>query len=75
MSLAMYRYALPFTTKPLQGPGVQFAKEADYAVKMAELLSSLVSRAEGEAHPLLVRRPLCQLPYQVATPCWVHDAT
>ncbi len=28
-----------------------------YAVKMAELLSSLVSRAEGEAHPLLVRRP------------------
>jgi F-type H+-transporting ATPase subunit gamma len=28
-----------------------------YAVKMAELLSSLVARAEGEAHPLLVRRP------------------
>jgi F-type H+-transporting ATPase subunit gamma len=27
-----------------------------YAVKMAELLSSLVRRAEGEAHPLLVRR-------------------
>ncbi len=38
MSLAMYRYALPFTTKPLQGPGVQFAKEADYAVRMAELI-------------------------------------
>jgi len=28
-----------------------------YAVKMAELLGGLVSRAEGEAHPLLVRRP------------------
>jgi F-type H+-transporting ATPase subunit gamma len=28
-----------------------------YAVKMAELLSSLVRRAEGDAHPLLVRRP------------------
>jgi F-type H+-transporting ATPase subunit gamma len=28
-----------------------------YAVKMAELLASLVARAEGEAHPLLVRRP------------------
>ncbi|MGH7299349.1 MAG: F0F1 ATP synthase subunit gamma, partial [Candidatus Rokuibacteriota bacterium] len=28
-----------------------------YALKMAELLSSLVSRAEGEAHPLLERRP------------------
>jgi F-type H+-transporting ATPase subunit gamma len=27
-----------------------------YAMKMAELLSSLVRRAEGEAHPLLVRR-------------------
>jgi F-type H+-transporting ATPase subunit gamma len=27
-----------------------------YAVKMAELLSSLVRRAESEAHPLLVRR-------------------
>jgi len=28
-----------------------------YATKMAELLASLVSRAEGEAHPLLVKRP------------------
>jgi F-type H+-transporting ATPase subunit gamma len=28
-----------------------------YAIKMAQLLSSLVSRAEGDAHPLLVRRP------------------
>jgi F-type H+-transporting ATPase subunit gamma len=28
-----------------------------YAIKMAQLLSSLVRRAEGEAHPLLVRRP------------------
>jgi F-type H+-transporting ATPase subunit gamma len=27
-----------------------------YALKMAELLSSLVRRAEGEAHPLLARR-------------------
>ena len=28
-----------------------------YAIKMAQLLSSLVRRAEGESHPLLVRRP------------------
>jgi F-type H+-transporting ATPase subunit gamma len=28
-----------------------------YAVKMAALLASLVRRAEGDAHPLLVRRP------------------
>lgn len=31
-----------------------------YAVKMAELLSSLVRRAESEAHPLLVRRPVAR---------------
>jgi trimethylamine--corrinoid protein Co-methyltransferase len=38
MSLAMYRHAMPFTTKPLQGPGVQIAAEVRYAVKMAEVL-------------------------------------
>ena len=38
MSLAMYRHAMPFTTKPLQGPGVQVAAEVLYAVRMAEVL-------------------------------------
>ncbi len=38
MSLAMYRHALPYTLKPLQGPGVQFAAEARYAVRMAEVI-------------------------------------
>ena len=38
MSLAMYRHALPFTMKPLQGPGVQYPREVDYAVKMAEVI-------------------------------------
>lgn len=38
MSLAMYRHALPDTTKPLQGPGVQYAEEVGYAVKMAEVI-------------------------------------
>ena len=38
MSLAMYRHALPHTVKPLQGPGVQFAAEARYAVRMAEVI-------------------------------------
>jgi len=38
MSLAMYRHALPHTLKPVQGPGVQFAAEARYAVKMAEVI-------------------------------------
>lgn len=40
MSLAMYRHAMPFTTKPLQGPGVQTAPEVKYAVRMAEVLGS-----------------------------------
>ncbi len=42
MSLAMYRHALPFTTKPLQGPGVQYAGEVKYAVRMAEVIGAPV---------------------------------
>jgi len=38
MSLAMYRHALPYTTKPLQGPGVQSAAEVKQAVRMAEII-------------------------------------
>lgn len=38
MSLSMYRAALPFTTKPLQGPGVQTAPEVRYALRMAEVI-------------------------------------
>ncbi|HSG24793.1 MAG TPA: trimethylamine methyltransferase family protein [Anaerolineales bacterium] len=38
MSLAMYRHALPHTTKPLQGPGVQTPEEVKYAVAMAEVI-------------------------------------
>ncbi len=38
MSLAMYRHALPCTTKPLQGPGVQYGAETKYALKMAEVI-------------------------------------
>jgi trimethylamine--corrinoid protein Co-methyltransferase len=40
MSLSMYRHALPNTTKPLQGPGVQFAAEVRSAVRMAELIGN-----------------------------------
>lgn len=35
MSLFMYRHTLPHTTKPIQGPGIQFAEEVKYAVEMA----------------------------------------
>jgi trimethylamine--corrinoid protein Co-methyltransferase len=38
MSLAMYRHALPHTTKPLQGPGVLRAAEARLAVRMAAVV-------------------------------------
>jgi trimethylamine--corrinoid protein Co-methyltransferase len=38
MSLAMYRYSIPHTIKPLQGPGVQTAEEVKYAVQMAAVL-------------------------------------
>ena len=38
MSLAMYRHALPHTTKPLQGPGVVNGTEARLAVQMASAL-------------------------------------
>jgi trimethylamine--corrinoid protein Co-methyltransferase len=38
MSLAMYRHALPHTTKPLQGPGTQTAAEVRYAARMASVV-------------------------------------
>jgi len=38
MSLAMYRYALPHATKPVQGPGVQTKAEVRAAVRMAEVV-------------------------------------
>ena len=38
MSLSMYRAAIPNTTKPLQGPGVQTAPEVRYALRMAEVI-------------------------------------
>jgi trimethylamine--corrinoid protein Co-methyltransferase len=40
MSLSMYRHALPFTLKAVQGPGVQYPIEVSYAVKMAEVIGS-----------------------------------
>jgi trimethylamine--corrinoid protein Co-methyltransferase len=38
MSLAMYRHTLPYTTKPVQGPGVANAAEVRLAVRMAAVL-------------------------------------
>jgi trimethylamine--corrinoid protein Co-methyltransferase len=38
MALAMYRHALPHTTKPLQGPGVQSAAEVSFIARMAAVI-------------------------------------
>jgi trimethylamine--corrinoid protein Co-methyltransferase len=38
MSLAMYRHTLPSTTKPVHGPGVQTAAEAEYVIRMASVI-------------------------------------
>ncbi len=40
MSLHMYRHTLPHTTKPVQGPGIQFAHEVKYAVEMANVVGT-----------------------------------
>jgi trimethylamine--corrinoid protein Co-methyltransferase len=42
MSLAMYRHTLPYTTKPVHGPGVQTAAEVVYLVRMVEVVGSSV---------------------------------
>jgi trimethylamine--corrinoid protein Co-methyltransferase len=40
MSLHMYRHTLPYTTKPVQGPGIQFPHEVKYAVEMAGVVGT-----------------------------------
>ncbi len=40
MALAMYRHTLPFTTKPVQGPGVGSAAEVRYATQLASVIGS-----------------------------------
>ena len=57
MSLAMYRHAIPNTTKPLQGPGIQFAPEARYAVRMAEVLGDpkeILTLSVSPVSPLMI---------------------
>ena len=57
MSLAMYRNALPHTVKPVQGPGVQFAAEVRYAVKMAEVIgppAEVLTLALSPVSPLTI---------------------
>jgi trimethylamine--corrinoid protein Co-methyltransferase len=56
MSLSMYRYALPNTVKPLQGPGVQTAIEVDLAVRMAQVIGparEYISLSVSPVSPLI----------------------
>jgi trimethylamine--corrinoid protein Co-methyltransferase len=55
MSLAMYRHAIPNTTKPLQGPGVQTAQEVQFAICMASVIgepSQVFSLSVSPVSPL-----------------------
>ena len=40
MSLYMYRHSIPHTTKPLQGPGIQYSYEVKYALEMASVIET-----------------------------------
>lgn len=40
MAMHMYRHALSNTTKPVQGPGIQFGHEVQYAVEMAAVVGT-----------------------------------
>jgi trimethylamine---corrinoid protein Co-methyltransferase len=69
MSLAMYRYALPNTTKPLQGPGVQTAREVKFSVDMAELIgpaSEVLTMSVSPVSPLTFPTELVESMSEIA---------
>jgi trimethylamine--corrinoid protein Co-methyltransferase len=69
MSLAMYRHAIPYTTKPLQGPGVQTAEEVRFAVRMAEVVgppSEFLSLSVSPVSPLFFPDELTEAIIEVA---------
>ena len=55
MSIAMYREAIPHTTKPLHGPGVQTQEEVRVAVHLAEVIgdpSKMLTLSVSPVSPL-----------------------
>jgi trimethylamine--corrinoid protein Co-methyltransferase len=69
MSLAMYRYALPHTTKPLQGPGVQTGEEVKFAVDMAEVIGpvdEVLTMSVSPVSPLTFPADLVESMVQIA---------
>ncbi len=69
MSLAMYRYALPFTTKPLQGPGIQTGEEVKIAVEMANVIGpakDVLTLSVSPVSPLTFPTDLVEAMVQIA---------
>ena len=52
MSLAMYRHALPHTTKPLQGPAVLTVEEVRFAIRMANVIGDPVKTLSLSLSPI-----------------------
>jgi trimethylamine--corrinoid protein Co-methyltransferase len=86
MSLAMYRYTLPHTTKPVQGPGVQTAAEVSYAARMASVigpLSEVLTLSVSPVSPLLFPDDVVEAMIEIARlgvpfgplPCPIGGAT
>ena len=73
MSLYMYRHSLPYTTKPLQGPGIQFAEEVKYAVEMAQVVGTPpeeLTLSLSPVSPLTIHDPDLPPNKHVS---WFHD--
>ena len=69
MSLSMYRHAIPNTTKPLQGPGVQVAAEVKYAAQMAEVIGKVdevLTMSVSPVSPLTFPAKLVELMIEIA---------
>jgi len=65
----MYRYALPHTTKPLQGPGVQTASEVKFTVEMAEVIGpvdEVLTMSVSPISPLTFPADLVESMVQIA---------
>src|SRR5512147_271282 len=52
MAMHMYRHALSNTTKPVQGPGIQFGHEVKYAVEMASVVGTPASELTLSLSPV-----------------------
>jgi trimethylamine--corrinoid protein Co-methyltransferase len=69
MSLAMYRHTLPYTTKPVQGPGLQTATEVRLAVQMAAVIgppAEVLTLSVSPISPLIFPNDLVEAMIEIA---------